>query len=84
MLKDALKLNRKTKMGGGTSLRPKLDDPLAEFFANNPIENPWGGALLQPLPRSLNNRNTLRFGENGTEIFGTPSGAGQNTLERPQ
>jgi len=84
VLEEIIKFDRKTRLGGGTSLRPRIDDPLAEFFANNPIENPWGRALLQPLTRTLNYHNTLRYGENGTEIFGTPTGVGQNTLERPQ
>lgn len=41
----------------------------------------WGMSLLEPLPRILNAQQSLRTGRSGLELGGTPTRAGQHTLE---
>jgi len=41
----------------------------------------WGGSLLKPLPRALNNDSSPETGQNGVEQRGTPTAIGQRSLE---
>ena len=51
-------------------------------LTETPVSMQWGGALLQSrLTESLNYQNSPLSGGNGLEISGTPTGAGQRTLE---
>lgn len=43
--------------------------------------NQWGTSLLNPLPQTLNARQSLETGQNGLELIATPTKAGQHTLE---
>ena len=46
--------------------------------------NEWGTSLLRPVPETLNIRQSLNAGTNGVEQKGTPTSAGQHTLEMRQ
>jgi hypothetical protein len=51
-------------------------------ITETPITLKWGGELLQSrLPESLNRQSSTITGLNGLEQSGTPTGAGQRTLE---
>ena len=46
-----------------------------------PEQLTWGRAGLEPLPVTLNSANSVTTGAHGVEMNGTPSWAGQHTLE---
>ncbi|MEX0331761.1 MAG: hypothetical protein AB3N64_10095 [Puniceicoccaceae bacterium] len=51
-------------------------------LTESPASLTWGGGLLKSrLPESLNSSNSPLTGLSGVELRGTPTGAGQRTLE---
>ena len=72
-------------LGGGNSIQ-LIIAVMSVVDTGEIIETPvsvkWGGAMLQSrLPESLNRQSSPLFGTNGLEINGTPTGAGQRSLE---
>jgi len=51
------------------------------YLEATPGQNDWGFALLKPLPTTLNAAQSLDAGTHGLELRGTPTGAGQRSLE---
>lgn len=71
-------------IAGGSSVQPfvgvaplvNVDDLLVPL-----PQHGWGAAALMALPTAVNNENRPGMGSNGLEQRGTPTGAGQRTLE---
>jgi len=72
------------KLGSGFSIQFFIDvgsvvDTSAVRSQVDP--NNWGAMLLRPLPKTLNTYQSIDDGRFGLELRGTPTGAGQRTLE---
>lgn len=52
-----------------------------DYFLEKPEQHGWGAGLLESLPATLNAGHSVRSGEHGLELRGTPKNAGQRTLE---
>jgi hypothetical protein len=48
-----------------------------------PVQQSWGRESLRRLPQTLNREQDLRTGRAGFQLIGTPTGAGQLSLETP-
>lgn len=59
-------------------LLPTVD---SRHLVGSPQHHEWGRLALEPLPVSLNVQNSFVGGVHGLELRGTPTGAGQHTLE---
>lgn len=53
----------------------------SRHLAGPAAQGGWGRMALEPLPVSLNAQNSVLGGVHGLELRGTPTGAGQHTLE---
>jgi hypothetical protein len=53
----------------------------SDHLTGDAIQHNWGMSLLKPLPRTLNDRQSLETGTSGLQQRGMPTGAGQHTLE---
>lgn len=72
------------RAGGGQAIQPMLSlvsmvdtEDLVERLPHHQ----WGSALLEPIPQTLNTGSRPDTGQNGIQQRGTPSGAGQQSLE---
>ena len=70
--------------GGGGAIQPLFGfvsvvdvDDLTERMP----QHRWGAAALKPLPNALNNPSNPELGQGGLQQRGTPTGAGQQSLE---
>ena len=53
----------------------------SDYLQQPATQHDWGMSLLKPLPRTLNENQSLESGNSGLEQRGMPTGAGQHTLE---
>ncbi len=72
------------KLSGGVSVQwivsvISLSD--TSVFRQTPESVSWGRKLLDPLPKSLNARQSLAAGSHGVEITSSPAFVGQSSLE---
>jgi hypothetical protein len=51
------------------------------YLEKPPTQHSWGSSLMRPLPIALNRAQSLDSGQHGLEQRGTPTSAGQRTLE---
>jgi hypothetical protein len=51
------------------------------YLRAEPDQHGWGAGLLDPLPVTLNVRQSLATGQSGVQLRGTSTAVGQHTLE---
>jgi hypothetical protein len=72
-------------LGGGTGVQlivsvvPTVD---IRDLREPPFQHAWGRGLLARVPEGLNRGSSLETGASGLELRGTPTRAGQHTLEQ--
>lgn len=78
--------NRDIEESAGKGLSFQFIVKVAQVVDTKYLEKPyaqhtWGFSLLRSLPVGMNGMQSLDSGDNGLEQRGTPTGAGQRTLE---
>ncbi len=84
LLTGAARSNWDSNGGGGKSIQPLFGFVSVvdvEDLTDIMPQHHWGSSLLQPLPGTLNSSSNLDTGQSGLQQRGTPTAAGQQSLE---